>query len=143
MKTQVLLALASIAQPQENAGGNGAGKPNWVEISYNDLRAPTNRTDWPTCNTNTDCGEGYVCADHMWAYNTQTESARGCWEFAVCSGNGAFNMFDGRQIQWFCDTYSDAAADGMDPPYGLTRSETAHFPGFTPGCVDNLGCPNG
>ena len=127
MKFQVLIALTATTLSQENAGGNGAGKPNWQEISVNDLQYPQNRTFWPSCGSNNDCDEGHVCADHNWAYNGQVESGRGCWEFAVCSGNGAFNMFDGRKIQWWCDSYSTHAADGLDAPYGLERSETIHF----------------
>ena len=78
----------------------------------------------------------------MWEYNGQEESGTGCWEFAVCSGNNAYNMFDGRKIQWWCDSYSDAAADGLDAPYGLERSETTHFDSWSPGCTSNLDCPN-
>jgi hypothetical protein len=77
----------------------------------------------------------------MWAYNGQYESATGCWELAVCSDNAAYNMFDGRKIQWFCDTYSEYAADGLEAPYGLERSPTKHFETMTPACKDNTECP--
>ena len=141
MKSQVLIALIASTSSQENSGGNGAGKPDWQEISNGDLQYSGNRTEWPSCGSNNDCRGGHVCADHMWSYNGQTESARGCWEFAVCSGTGSYNMFDGRKIQWWCDSYSTHAADGLDAPYGLERSETAHWGNFEAGCVDDTGCP--
>ena len=134
MKFFVLATLASLAEQQQNIGGNGAGKPNWVEIDNADLRYAGNRTEWPTCNTNADCHADHVCADHMWEYGGQVESARGCWQFAVCSGNSAYWMFDGRKIQWWCDSYSSFAADGLDAPYGLTRADQPHFAEFQSGC---------
>jgi hypothetical protein len=142
MKFQALIALTATVTAQENAGGNGAGKPNWVEIDFGDLRYPSDRTLWPTCGSNSDCDSGHVCANHMWEYNGQSESARGCWEFAVCSDTGSYNMFDGRKIQWFCDSYSTHAADGLEAPYGLERSDSAHWDSFQSGCVDNTQCPN-
>jgi hypothetical protein len=78
----------------------------------------------------------------MWAYNGQSESATGCWEAAVCSGNGAYWMFDGRAIQWFCDSFSASAANGLDIPYGLERADEPHFESFAPGCVYDEDCPD-
>ena len=98
------------------------------------MRQPPDRSLWPTCSANSECEEGYVCAEHLWAYNGQSESGKGCWPFAVCSGNGSYDMFDGRQIQWWCDSYSDLAADGLDPPFGLTRTAEPNFDEWKPGC---------
>ena len=52
-------------------------------------------------------------------------------------------MFDGRKIQFFCDSYSTAAANGLPAPYGLTIAEEPHFTEFTPGCYNDLDCPAG
>ena len=78
----------------------------------------------------------------MWAYGEQTESGRGCWEEAVC-GSESFWMFDGRMIQFFCDSYSRAAANGLAAPYGLTIAEEPHFEEFVPGCIYDTDCPAG
>jgi hypothetical protein len=98
------------------------------------------RSLWKSCSSNEDCNGGsssddtYVCADHMWSYNGQSESATGCWEKGVCSNGGAFWMFDGRAIQWFCDTYSTYSSNGLEAPYGLVRADEPHFDAFVPGC---------
>lgn len=142
MKFFVLATLASLAHPQQNIGGDGAGKPVWVEIGSENLRYAANRTEWPTCVTNADCSAGHVCADHMWEYGGQNEVGRGCWEFAVCSDDAAYWMFDGRKIQWWCDSYSSQAANGLDAPYGLTRADQPHFDELISGCKVNTDCPS-
>jgi len=78
----------------------------------------------------------------MWSYNGQSESATGCWEMSVCSGNAAYWMFDGRAIQWFCDSFSQSAANGLEVPYGLERADEPHFDSFAPGCVYDEDCPD-
>ena len=69
MKTKVLIALISYARAQQNIDDNVDGVPNWVEIDLDDLRQPQDRSLWPTCNSNSECEEGYVCAEHLWEYN--------------------------------------------------------------------------
>ena len=53
---------------------------------------------WKTCRTDNDCADGNYCLSHMWAYNDQKETGKGCWPMAVCSGTGAFVMFEERNI---------------------------------------------
>jgi hypothetical protein len=100
--------------------------------------------EWTTMDSCKDdttiCPDTHVCADHMWAYNGQHEAATGCWEAAVCSGNGAFWMFDERAIQWFCDEDQTAAADGLDAPYGLTAADEVHFDAFAESCTSDADC---
>merc|ERR1719230_2465124 len=109
--------MISYVRTQVNIDDSALGVPNWVEIDPADLKYEDNRNLWPTCEVNANCTDGHVCAKHRWEYNGQFESGQGCWPFAVCSGHSSYNMFDGRKIQWFCDSYSDLAADGLDPPF--------------------------
>lgn len=51
-------------------------------------------------------------------------------------------MFDGRKIQWWCDSYSTFAADGLDAPYGLTRADQPHFAEKGAACQVNTDCPS-
>ena len=42
-----------------------------------------------------------ACLEHMWAYNGQKESAKGCWDLSVCSNSystSSYTVFDGRKI---------------------------------------------
>ena len=66
-----------------------------VEVKYH-------QDDIPICYGDGDCEPGFYCLNHMWEYNYQTESGRGCWRGNVCAGTGAYQMFIERKQQWFC-----------------------------------------
>ena len=119
-------------------------RPDWQPV---DVREKDNswawwKNAWPSCETTEDCTEGTVCVDHMWAYNGQTESGRGCWAAAVCKGNGAYDMFDGRKLQYFCSQDEKDAAASMSAPFGLTAASAAHFDTFEVACAADADCPD-
>ena len=78
----------------------------------------------------------------MWAYNGQTESGQGCWNEAVCAGNGAYDMFDGRKLQYFCNDEQTNAAAQMSAPFELQAASAKHFDKFEPGCMVDEDCPD-
>ena len=78
----------------------------------------------------------------MWQYNDQIESGTGCWDEAVCSGNGAYDMFDGRKIQFFCDKRQKKIARKMSAPFGLSPASNEHFDKFEVVCTKDEDCPH-
>jgi len=98
MKLTATFALLGLAQAIENTlDESAAARSVWVpaDTIYRDV-------DDKECDSSWDCPDDFVCAGHLWAYNEQFESARGCWHKSVCKDE-AFLMFDGRKIQFFCD----------------------------------------
>ena len=92
-----ILGLLGLAFAQENADGVcNANRSCWegADVKY--------EGDWKTCKTDFDCEPRHLCLDHMWGYNSQSESGRGCWRENVCAGSGAWDMQDGRNLQFFC-----------------------------------------
>ena len=49
--------------------------------------------EWPSCRTDSDCTYDHYCLEHMWEYNNQIESGKGCWRKNVCAEGGSFKMF--------------------------------------------------
>ena len=89
-----------------------------------------------------ECDADHYCLNHMWAYNGQTESGTGCWDAAVCSGSGAFDMFDGRTLQFFCNEDQFTASVSMDTPFLLTPMPMAPIAEFKVACHTDDDCPN-
>ena len=51
----------------------------------------TSGESFPTCMSDVDCPlDGYYCLEHMWSYNDQIESGKGCVKEGVCRGNGTW-----------------------------------------------------
>ena len=84
------LNLIAIAAAQEN------------ETSWASTDVKYYSENMPSCLNDADCTSGYYCLNHMWTFTEQIDSGRGCWREEVCSGNGSYDIFDGRIIQWFC-----------------------------------------
>ena len=86
----------------------------------------------------------------MWAYNGQHESANGCWSNKVCLGNGAWTLFDGRKIQWFCSEAQKKQVEGKtietDLKYPLKRAVNKenepiqHFKSYKESCTKDEDC---
>ena len=103
------IALISFAAAQVNTDGpSDVARPDWQkqdELTYG-------QGNWKTCEAG-NCTAGTICVKHNWEYNGQTEAGEGCWNEAVCSGNGAYDMFDGRKLQFFCSDEQTSAAANM------------------------------
>jgi len=90
----------------------------------------------------------------MWSYNSQHESARGCWHASVCAGttfytinynNGSYR----RYIDFFCSDAQKAAitekvktnAAIIAIPYPFSQVSTSHFPGgYKEACSTDADC---
>ena len=83
------VAVAQMVSDQESDVPRSVWKPTET-LLYGD--------NWKICETTAECDAGHECVNHMWSYNGQIESARGCWDEAVCIGNGSFDLFDGRKL---------------------------------------------
>lgn len=90
----------------------------------------------PKCTTDADCKNGNVCVNHMWAYNGQHESGKGCWDATMCAGNGSYLMFDERKIQWFCSEEQTSAADtaAKANAFNLKQADAKHWDEFKVSC---------
>ena len=101
MNSFIYLALIGLAAAQMNTDTDSSvERPDWQETD----QIYGGPSTWKTCTVGDDtkCDDGTTCINHMWQYNGQTESGTGCWNKAVCSGTGAYDMFDGRKLQFFC-----------------------------------------
>ena len=79
----------------------------------------------------------------MWAYNNQIESGRGCWRQDVCTGTGAFDVFDGRKIQWFCSEEQFAENKDRTLPWKTAKIiDPAPFDEFEEACEQDEDCPH-
>ena len=136
MKYLFLVGLASAAQ---NLDGNTceAHRSCWRGT---DLRYPG---EWPACSNDTDCDPGHYCLNHMWTYNHQTESGKGCWREEVCAGNGTYDMFVERIQQWFCTEEQHAANAGKEAPaaWGLVPRPEKYWDTYEPACATDADCP--
>ena len=93
MKFAVTLALLGLTKAVENVAGESTeARSVWVDAAtkYASVSAKG-------CKLSADCKADYVCAGHMWEYNTQFEAAKGCWHKSVCK-DLSFLMFDERKI---------------------------------------------
>ena len=79
MKLSYTIAALLGAKAIESGDGDQGNSPVWVADETPDYSAkPT------ACATDDDCGDNdynSVCAQHMWSYNNQHESMKGCWWF--------------------------------------------------------------
>ena len=113
--------------------------PDWQPTTPLTYSSP-----WKSCTIGDDstCDADHYCLQHMWSYNGQTESGTGCWSNAVCSGAGAFDMFDGRKLQFFCSRDQTLGASSMGAPWGLTAVNGAPFDKFIVACEADSDCPS-
>lgn len=145
------------AKPEPTDSGDGGStpttdddeneeKPDIPKIPERPDWQPTEpkyaETDWKMCTEDEHCATDTICLQHMWAYNGQVESGTGCWADAVCKGSGAWDMFDGRKLQFFCSEWETYLAGFMDDPFGLTQARSKHFDTFEIACKEHTDCPN-
>ena len=97
---KIAFNLIALAAAQQNVDGNSCEEQRacWSAAV---VKYPS-KDSWSSCAADSDCSSGHYCLQHMWAYNDQTDSGKGCWREEVCAGNGSYNMFGERTIQWFC-----------------------------------------
>merc|ERR1712238_450869 len=121
----------------ENAEGVEMARPDWQPVSskYDGI------SSWKSCDDDDDCESDHYCLQHLWSYNGQLESGTGCWTKDVCSGSTSFDMFDGRQLQFFC---SQEQTTGMlvTPPWGLTNSNRTISKEWYSICSEDADCPS-
>lgn len=78
----------------------------------------------------------------MWAYNGQTDSGKGCWDQRLCAKGAAYDMFDGRKIQWFCSaaqvtagTTEYTASSGLGADLPIKLAAAPHFTVYKESCT--------
>lgn len=158
-----LLLLSSLAastvQAQINAGNTTdltADNADGVEVARPDWQPVPSKYEgmstWKSCDEDDDCASDHYCVQHMWSYNGQLESGTGCWMKEVCSGSTSFDMFDGRQLQFFCSPEQSAywvqrhdnqLVPGYltNPPWGLTYSNRTVSDEWYSICTQDADCP--
>jgi len=106
-------------------GGSTTDIPDWQPVGTEYGTNPP----FTICTTDSDCdGDQYVCVQHMWEYNGQTDSGTGCWDQTVCTNTQSWYMLDNRRIQWFCsleqrDKGNEYIEDGGSLAYPLTSAD--------------------
>jgi len=122
----------------EDADGVDVARPDWqpVPSKYNGT------STWKTCTVGNDddCESDHFCVQHLWSYNGQLESGTGCWTKDVCSGSTSFDMFDGRQLQFFCSAEQTTGAL-VTPPWGLSNSNRTISNEWYSICETDSDCP--
>ena len=79
---------------------------------------------------------------NMWEYNKQIDSGRGCWSSTVCSGSAAYELFDGRKLQFWCTgQQASKAAEVEIAPFGLTWGTRSIAIDFRMVCTQDSDCP--
>jgi len=107
------------------------------EVKYNDIG------DWPQCRSDGDCLEGFYCLNHMWSWQEELETGQGCWKRNVCTGNGAYVMFEERKQQYFCSEEQFAENLDTEPPqdWNLVPSPEKFWDEYKPACETDADCP--
>ena len=96
----------------------------------------------PECTVDADCAAEHYCLDYMWAYNDQTSSGRGCWEEAICAGNGSYMALQSeRKMQWFCSEDQLTANQGKSTLYDLEPTAEKHWNEYSVACETDADCP--
>ena len=115
-----------------------------------DTKFSIDPSDWKSCTVDRDCGgddedddeEEYFCLPNMWEYNKQIDSGRGCWSSTVCSGSAAYELFDGRKLQFWCTgQQASKAAEVEIAPFGLTWGTRSIAIDFRMVCTQDSDCP--
>mmetsp|Transcript_49707 Transcript_49707/g.57361 ORF Transcript_49707/g.57361 Transcript_49707/m.57361 type:complete len:275 (+) Transcript_49707:45-869(+) len=121
----------------DNAEGVNMARPDWqpVPSKYDGI------STWKSCDEDDDCESNHYCLQHLWSYNGQLESGIGCWTKDVCSGSTSFDMFDGRQLQFFCAQEQTTGALAT-PPWGLTYSNRTISNDWYSICSEDADCPS-
>ena len=138
MKLLSLELLAGLAAAAQNVDDNDCAefRSCWTAVEVKHLG------DWPECFADADCEDDHYCISHMWEYNHQKDAGKGCWKKEVCSGNGAYVMFEERKIQWFCSDEQLAANAGASPPWPLMDpAPEVHWTEWEATCASDEDCP--
>ena len=95
------------------------------------------------CTHDGDCPEDHYCIRHMWQYNGQTESGRGCWRRNICTGTATYTMFEERDQQYFCSEEQFAENLDRDPPenWNLVPRDEKVWDEFEAACETDADCP--
>jgi len=140
MRSHISITLAAVVTAQESNNIDDECLPHrscWsaAEVKYN--------FDWPSCVTDGDCDEDHYCLEHMWTYNGQTETGKGCWRRNVCTGTGTYQMFEERIQQYMCT--EEQFADNLDtqPPqnWNLDPLPEKYWNEYEPACKTDADCP--
>ena len=142
-----LAAVTTVSAQTNTATTTSTERPKWTDVPN------VYKTDPPrSCKVDADCkapkaGVTAVCIKHMWAYNGQTDSGLGCWDQRLCNGTGAYDMFDGRKIQWFCTAAQKTAGEaefkkssGLGADLPIKTAAAAHFTTFKESCTKDADC---
>ena len=124
-----------------------------------DTKYPIDPSDWQSCTVDSDCvgsggafdndddnvndddDEEYFCLPHMWEYNKQIDSGHGCWTSTVCSGSAAYELFNGRKLQFWCTgQQASKVADVEVAPFGLTWRTCSIAIDFRTVCSQDSDC---
>ena len=134
MKYYLLLGLVAAQQnPDENTCETHRACWSATEVKYPD--------ELPTCRSDLDCQDDHWCLCERWEYNEQFVSACGCFKKNVCTGNGTFQMFEERTIQFFCTDEQHEEVKDMPAPYTLVPKEEKLFEGdWEPACETDADC---
>ena len=111
--------------------------------------------DWKSCTVDSDCAGGgggdaedndddYFCLSHMWEYQKQSNSGRGCWSSTICSGTAAYEnpRLPGWKLQFWCTGPQAAMVATVDvAPFGFTYGTRSIALDFRTVCTEDSDCP--